>query len=48
MGVDRAALPNQLQTTIDQLLTYATYPNVAIKWGHAPRLSREPFPIATC
>ncbi len=44
MGVDRAALPNQLQTTIDQLLTYATYPNVAIKWGHAPRLSRELFP----
>ena len=44
MGVDRAVLPNQLQTTIDQLLTYAIYPNVAIKWGHAPRLSREPFP----
>jgi L-fuconolactonase len=44
MGVDRAALPNQLQTTIDQLLTYAQYPNVAVKWGHAPRLSREPFP----
>jgi hypothetical protein len=37
MGVDRAALPNQLQTTIEQLLTYATYPNVATKWGHAPR-----------
>jgi L-fuconolactonase len=44
MGVDRAALPNQLETTIEQLLAYATYPNVAIKWGHAPRLSREPFP----
>jgi hypothetical protein len=44
MGVDRAALPDQLQTTIDQLLAYSKYPNVAVKWGHAPRLSREAFP----
>jgi L-fuconolactonase len=44
MGVDRAALPNQLAATIDALLAYAKYPNVAVKWGHAPRLSREPFP----
>lgn len=44
MGVERAALPNQLESTIGQLLTYAKYPNVAVKWGHAPRLSREPFP----
>ena len=44
MGVERAALPNQLETTIGQLLTYSKYPNVAVKWGHAPRLSREPFP----
>jgi L-fuconolactonase len=44
MGVERAALPNQLQTTIDQLVAYSKYPNVAVKWGHAPRLSREPFP----
>jgi len=44
MGVERAKLPDQLETTIDQLLTYAKYPNVAVKWGHAPRLSREPFP----
>jgi predicted TIM-barrel fold metal-dependent hydrolase len=44
MGVDRAALPGQLESTIQQLLSYANYPNVAIKWGHAPRLSREPFP----
>jgi len=48
MGVDRAALPNQLQTTIDQLLTYARYLNVAIK-GDMRRGCREsPFPIATC
>jgi L-fuconolactonase len=46
MGVERAALPNQLEATIDQLLTYAQYPNVAVKWGHAPRLSREAFPYA--
>jgi len=44
MGVERAALPDQLTSTIEQLLAYAKYPNVAIKWGHAPRLSREPFP----
>jgi predicted TIM-barrel fold metal-dependent hydrolase len=42
--VERAALPGQLEATIEQLLTYAKYPNVAVKWGHAPRLSREPFP----
>jgi L-fuconolactonase len=44
MGVERAALPNQLETTIGQLLNYSQYPNVAVKWGHAPRLSRESFP----
>ncbi len=44
MGVERAALPGQLESTIDQLLAFASYPNVAVKWGHAPRLSREPFP----
>jgi L-fuconolactonase len=44
MGVDRAALPGALETTINQLLTYAKYPQVAVKWGHAPRLSREAFP----
>jgi L-fuconolactonase len=46
MGVERAALPNQLETTIETLLTYAQYPNVAVKWGHAPRLSSEPFPYS--
>jgi predicted TIM-barrel fold metal-dependent hydrolase len=44
MVMERAAMPGQLEITIDQLLTYAKYPNVAVKWGHAPRLSREPFP----
>ncbi|HKV55254.1 MAG TPA: amidohydrolase family protein [Candidatus Binataceae bacterium] len=44
MGVERAALPGQLESTIDNLIAYAKYPHVAVKWGHAPRLSREPFP----
>jgi L-fuconolactonase len=44
MGVDRAILPEQLESTIDDLIAYAKYPNAAVKWGHAPRLSREPFP----
>jgi L-fuconolactonase len=44
MGVDRATLPNALESTIDRLLEYAKYPNVAVKWGHAPRLSRQRFP----
>ncbi len=44
MGVDRASLPNQLESTIERLLSYAPYPHVAVKWGHAPRLSRQPFP----
>jgi L-fuconolactonase len=44
MGVDRTTLAAQSDAIIGQLLTYAQYPNVAIKWGHAPRLSREPFP----
>jgi L-fuconolactonase len=44
MGVERAALPDQLEATIDQLVACSKYPNVAVKWGHAPRLSREPFP----
>ncbi len=44
MGVERATLPDQLESTINQLLAYAQYPNVAVKWGHAPRLSRERFP----
>jgi L-fuconolactonase len=44
MGVERATLPDQLESTIDRLIDCAKYPNVAVKWGHAPRLSRERFP----
>jgi L-fuconolactonase len=44
MAVGLGGQPDPLKTTIDRLITYAKYPNVAVKWGHAPRLSREPFP----
>jgi len=29
---------------IDALMPYAPFPNVAVKWSHAPRLSRETYP----
>jgi L-fuconolactonase len=35
---------DSLETTIDRLLGYARYPHAAVKWGHAPRLSRQAFP----
>jgi hypothetical protein len=28
-----------METTIDRLIACAKYANVAVKWGHAPRLS---------
>jgi predicted TIM-barrel fold metal-dependent hydrolase len=31
---------------IDALLAYAPFPNVAVKWIHAPRLSRQEYPFA--
>jgi predicted TIM-barrel fold metal-dependent hydrolase len=45
MGVERASLSDRQDATIDQLIAYARYPNAAVKWGHAPRLSRQPFPF---
>ena len=44
MAVGLGGQPDPLEATIDRLITYAKYPNVAVKWGHAPRLSRERFP----
>ena len=44
MTVGLGGQPDPLEATIDRLIGYANYPNVAVKWGHAPRLSREPFP----
>jgi L-fuconolactonase len=44
MAVGLGGVPDPIETTIDRLIAYAKYPNVAVKWGHAPRLSREPFP----
>jgi predicted TIM-barrel fold metal-dependent hydrolase len=29
---------------IDALMQYAPFPNLAVKWSHAPRLSRETYP----
>jgi predicted TIM-barrel fold metal-dependent hydrolase len=44
MAVRLGGQPDPLETTIDRLISYAKYPHVAVKWGHAPRLSRQPFP----
>jgi L-fuconolactonase len=44
MAVGLGGQPDPLEATIDRLIGYAKYPNVAVKWGHAPRLSRERFP----
>jgi predicted TIM-barrel fold metal-dependent hydrolase len=37
-------LPEPAAFYIDALLQYASFPNVAVKWSHAPRLSRETYP----
>jgi hypothetical protein len=48
IGVERATLPNQLQTTIDQLLGYANILTSRSN-GDMRRGSRgSPFPIAIC
>jgi L-fuconolactonase len=47
MGVERAALPDQLEAIIDQLVACSKYPNVAVKWGHAPGSRANLFRIAT-
>jgi L-fuconolactonase len=44
MAVNFSGEPIPLEATIDRLIGYSKYPHVAVKWGHAPRLSREPFP----
>jgi len=44
MAVGLGGQPDPLEATMDRLIGYAKYPNVAVKWGHAPRLSRERFP----
>ncbi|MFD1733999.1 hypothetical protein ACFSC4_26570 [Deinococcus malanensis] len=32
----------------DDVLALAQFPNVALKWSHAPRLSGAPTPTRTC
>ena len=44
MAAGLGGQPDPLEATIDRLVAYAKYPHVSVKWGHAPRLSREPFP----
>ncbi len=44
MAVGLGGVPDRMEATIDRLIAYAKYPNAAVKWGHAPRLSCERFP----
>jgi len=44
MAVGLGGVPDQMEATIDRLIAYSKYPNVAVKWGHAPRLSHQEFP----
>jgi predicted TIM-barrel fold metal-dependent hydrolase len=37
-------LPQPAAFYIDALMQYAPFPNVAVKWTHAPRLTRESYP----
>jgi predicted TIM-barrel fold metal-dependent hydrolase len=37
-------MPETAAFYIDALLQYAPFANVAVKWSHAPRLSRETYP----
>jgi predicted TIM-barrel fold metal-dependent hydrolase len=37
-------LPQPAAVYIDALMQYAAFPNVAVKWSHAPRLTREVYP----
>ena len=40
----RTARPS-ISASVDALLAYAPYPNVAVKWTQAPRLSQERYPF---
>jgi predicted TIM-barrel fold metal-dependent hydrolase len=40
----RSARPS-ISASVDALLAYAPYPNVAVKWTQAPRLSQERYPF---
>jgi L-fuconolactonase len=40
----RTARPS-IRASVDALLAYAPYPNVAVKWTQAPRLSQERYPF---
>jgi predicted TIM-barrel fold metal-dependent hydrolase len=38
-------LPEPPAFYIDALLEFASFPNVAVKWSHAPRLTRKSYPF---
>lgn len=43
ISVGMTLLPDRFES-FDQVIALAQYPNVALKWCHAPRLSAEPYP----
>ena len=43
-GFDGRSLPNPADFYIDALMQFAPFPNVSVKWSHAPRLTREGYP----
>jgi predicted TIM-barrel fold metal-dependent hydrolase len=43
-GFGGRQLPDPPAFYIDALMEFASFPNVAVKWSHAPRLTRETYP----
>ncbi len=43
-GFGGRPLPEPAAFYIDALMQYEPFPNVAVKWSHAPRLTREVYP----
>lgn len=43
-GFGGRTLPHPAAFYIDALMQYAPFPNVSVKWSHAPRLTREAYP----
>ncbi len=39
------SFPHTAAFYIDALMEYARFPHVAVKWSHAPRMSRQPYPF---
>jgi L-fuconolactonase len=43
-GFGGRPLPQPAAFYVDALMQYAPFPNVAVKWSHAPRMTREAYP----